>query len=452
MSIFVNRVLNLKKIKALGFDMDYTIVRYNSQAFEELTHQTVIKKLVESKNYPKEVLSFKFDYQRSLQGLVIDKRRGNLLKISRFGKVKLAFHGLKALNFSEMTKVYRNRVIDLSMSQFLSLDTAFSISHGVLFGQLVDLKANGAELPDYETLADDIKEMIDYAHSDGSLKDEVRKDIKKFIVQDPNLASCLENFKKHGKKLLVITNSDYSYSKLLMDYAINPFLKEYKHWSELFDITITLSRKPNFFTHKSGFLAIDPETGAMTNHQGPVTNGIYQGGFAGQLQQDLGLEGDEILYLGDHIYGDVVSLKKTFNWRTALVLEPLIDEIKAIKDSAPIQKNIDELMDKKEKLERELINLEDAKFTDGSKVNKEEINKVYAQMEKINQEISGNLDQYKKHFNPYWGEMMRAGQEESRFADQVEKYACVYMTKIEDLLVHSPRTYFRPGRRNLPHE
>ncbi|MDC1175493.1 HAD-IG family 5'-nucleotidase, partial [Bacteriovoracaceae bacterium] len=325
MSVFVNRVINLKKIKALGFDMDYTIVRYNSQAFEELTHQTTIKKLVELKGYPQEVLNFKFDYQRSLQGLVIDKKRGNLLKISRFGKVKFAYYGLEPLGFDKMTNTYRNRVIDLSINQFLSLDTAFSISNGVLFGQLVELKKKNTSLPDYETLADDIKEMIDVAHSDGSLKDQVKKNIKKFIIQDPNIAPLLENYKRHGKKLLVITNSDYTYSKLLLDYAINPFLKEHKHWSELFDITITLSKKPSFFTHKSGFLAINPKDGTMTNHEGPVTNGIYQGGFAGQLQEDLGLEGDEILYLGDHIYGDVVSLKKTFNWRTALVLDPLAD-------------------------------------------------------------------------------------------------------------------------------
>jgi hypothetical protein len=48
--------------------------------------------------------------------------------------------------------------------------------------------------------------------------------------------------------------------------------------------------------------------------------------------------------------------------------------------------------------------------------------------------------------------MMRAGLEESRFADQVEKYACIYMAKVSDLIQYSPRTYFRPLRRVLPHE
>jgi hypothetical protein len=47
---------------------------------------------------------------------------------------------------------------------------------------------------------------------------------------------------------------------------------------------------------------------------------------------------------------------------------------------------------------------------------------------------------------------MRAGNEESYFAYQLDRYACVYMTKISDLLELSPRTYFRAPRRPLSHE
>ena len=50
--VFVNRTLNLRKIKYIGLDMDHTLVRYNSQAFEMLAHQSMVKKLVEQKKYP----------------------------------------------------------------------------------------------------------------------------------------------------------------------------------------------------------------------------------------------------------------------------------------------------------------------------------------------------------------------------------------------------------------
>lgn len=452
MPVFVNRTLNLKKIKAVGFDMDYTLVRYNTNEFEKMSFDTTLKKLVEHKKYPKEILNLKFDYHHVIQGLVIDKKRGNLLKISRFGKVKQARHGTKPLEYKVQEETYRNRVIDLGLENFISLDTSFSMSHGALFANLVDQKEAGLALPDFVTLAEDIKEMLDMAHADDSLKGEVRKDIPRFIVQDEEIVQVLERYKKFGKKLIVITNSDYSYSKLLMDYAINPFLKDHKHWSEVFDMVITLARKPAFFTVKNSFLSIDPNSGLMSNTGAKLPNGIYQGGWAGRLQDELGLEGDEILYLGDHIYGDVVSIKKTFNWRTALVLDPLSEEIEGVKKSKKVQEEIDKRMEDKEKLERKINGLELKKYENGDTSYKDEANKLYAQIEKLNSEITELLDEFRKYFNSNWGEMMRAGQEESRFADQMEKYACIYMTKVSDLLEYSPRTYFRPLRRVLPHE
>ncbi|MDD4974398.1 MAG: HAD-IG family 5'-nucleotidase [Bacteriovorax sp.] len=452
MGIFINRTLNMKKIKAIGFDMDYTIVRYNTEAFERFTHQATLKKLVSEKKYPEEILSLEFDFQRVIQGLVIDKKKGNLLKVSRFGKVKSSYHGLTPIDFKEQQKMYGNGVIDLSDIHIQSLDTNFSVSNGVLYSQLIEMKKKGANFPDFETLADDVKEALDICHSDGTLKNHVRNNISEFIIQDPEVVTLLERYKRYGKKLLVITNSDFNYTKLLLDYTINPFLKEHKDWSELFEITITLSSKPRFFTTKTAFLKIDPATGLMTNAEGKITKGIYQGGFAGKLQKDLGLEGDEILYLGDHIYGDVVSIKKTFNWRTALVLDPLKEEIESIKSSAFIQSEIDKQMAIKESLEHMLNDIDIRKTELHEDVSKEELNGLFNDIDKVNSIISELLDQHKKFFNPYWGEMMRAGLEESRFADQVEKYACIYMTKVADLISYSPRTYFRPFRRTLPHE
>jgi HAD superfamily 5'-nucleotidase-like hydrolase len=451
MSVFVNRILNMKKIKAIGFDMDYTLVRYKTENFERLTYGEVQKKLVEVIGYPSQLLDYKFDFNLVQQGLVIDKVRGNLLHVSRFGKVKKAQHGLTPLSFSEQNNTYANSVIDLSDENFQSLDTAFSVSNGVLYAQLVDLKEKGADLPRYDLLADHIKEAIDICHSDGSLKTEVANNISDYIIQDERLVELLEMYKECGKKLIIITNSEYYYCKNLLEYAIDPFLKKHKSWKELFEITITLSSKPRFFHFRNNYLRIDPETATMTNHEGAITPGVYQGGYAGKLQKDLGLKGSEILYLGDHIYGDVLALKKTFGWRTALVVEPLEDEINAIQKSKPIQRQINGFMKEKEELESKLDKLEMDKFLNQD-FDKDEVSKIYSKIDRINNSISDELEGYRKCFNPHWGELMRAGQEESRFADQIEKYACVYVAKVSDLLEHSPRTYYRPIKRILPHE
>lgn len=455
MSVFVNRILNLKKIKAIGFDMDYTIVRYHTENFEEYAYTQTLRLLHEKCDYPKEILNLKFQYDLVIQGLVVDRKRGNLLKLSRFGKVKTSKHGTKTIDFREQQKIYGNLNIDLAEDNFQSLDTHFSISNGVLYSQLVDLKSDGLSLPEFSQIAIDIKAMLDLIHSDGSLKLEIRRHPEKYVVKDPEVVILLEKLKEAGKKLLIITNSEFPYCKFLMNYAINPFLKQHDDWTKLFDIVITLSKKPAFFNKKANFLAIDPGTGLMTNWFEPVTSGIYQGGFATTLQDDLGLRGEEILYFGDHIYGDVVSLKKTCNWRTALVFEPLAEEIAGLIKGKSEQEAIDDLMLKKELLEKEINHLkrtERQEMANKPVQNKEKLEEIYDKVEKINIQISDLINNYNNYFNPNWGQMMRAGSEESNFAEQVEKYACIYMAKITDLLEHSTKSYFRPHRRTLPHE
>ena len=227
MNIYTNRVLNLSQIKAIGFDMDYTLVEYHTNEFEKFVHGSVLECLVKHKSYSKDILKLSFDYNQVIQGLVIDRNAGNVLKLSRFGKVKQAFHGTKELTYSEIRRTYNNRVIELNDRNIQSLDTSFSIANGVLFLQLVDL-INAENSASYTTLSYDIKEMIDLIHRDGSLKQEIINNKKKYVIQNPKTAECLERLKKDGKKLLLITNSDYLYSNQMMEYAFDPYLKSTK--------------------------------------------------------------------------------------------------------------------------------------------------------------------------------------------------------------------------------
>jgi len=451
MSLFVNRLLNMKKIKVIGFDMDYTLVRYNTELFEELTHSLACKKLVSNFGYPEKTATLKFDINRTIGGLVLDRRNGNILKLSRFGKVKISFNGLDMINYRKQTDLYQDLAIDLSGSDYKSLDTAFAISKGVLFAQLVQLKKEGLELPDFHQLSDDIEKSIDEVHQDGSLKKIVTSNFEKYVIKDPLVPKMLELYKGYGKKLMIITNSDFNYTKKLLDYALNPYFKQYKNWEDIFDVVITLADKPAFFQRPARFLHIINDTGAMENHIGSVAQGIFQGGWFEKLQRDLGVHSWEILYLGDHIYGDVVSLKKQCGWRTALVLEDLEKEIEGIQKAAPLQNKIDKLTDEKNKLEKK-INKMDILKAEGQQIDRKKLDELYSETDKLNSQISELLGEYKNYFNPYWGEVLRAGSDESRFADQVERYACIYMTRVSDLYNYSPRTYFRPARRTLPHE
>lgn len=455
MGIFVNRTLNMKQIAAIGFDMDYTLVRYDSEAFEEMTYKELVKKLIELKKYPAEVGKLKFQFNLAIRGLVIDKPLGNILKLSTYSKVKHAYHGVTEMNFKDQQKIYQGLVIDLNDSErYAIVDTTFSISYCVLYMQIVDLKDKNPELdlPDYRTIELDILEALDTSHRDGSLKGQVKKNVKKYIVHDPEIVSSLERFKKHGKKLWVITNSDFEYSKLLLDYSINPFLKDHNNWSELFNLVVTAAQKPRFFTDKMPLLQIDPLSGLMRNHHGKIEDGIYQGGNAQNLQKNAGLSGEQILYLGDHIYGDVLQIKKTCNWRTALVIDELLSEIDALDKSASITAEINTLMAEKVALEQKLDDLFDKEIEKGKKPDKTKVQAHFQKIEKVDKRIGKLIRSHSQFFNPYWGETMRAGVEPSRLAGQIEKYACIYMAKISDFAEYSPRTYYRPRKKTLPHE
>lgn len=453
MTIFVNRTLNFKKIKAIGFDQDHTILRYHTKNFEELVYSITMKKLVEVKKYPKEILNLKFEFGRVIQGLVIDKKRGTLLKLSRFGKVKCAYFGEQRLSPQEQSQTYGNRRVELMNPHIQSLDTDFSISNGIIYSQLVEFKkTNNTTLPDFYDLADDVREMIDLSHSDNSIKGVVTNNLEKYLVQDKQIVQVLERLKRYGKKIILITNSEFKYSQATLTYAINPFLKDHKDWKELFTTSITLSAKPAFFQYRRPFLKVDTETAMLQNYIGDVSTGIYQGGNSAKLQEDLNLSEDEILYLGDHIYGDVVTIKKTCNWRTALVCPPLDEEIESLKKSSPVQESINKLMQNKIKLEKELNTLDLQKSEEGINIDQDKFDQLVEEIDKINAEISSNVQSFIKYFNPYWGELMRAGNEESIMADQIEKYSCIYMSSVADLLEFSPKTYFRPFKRVLPHE
>lgn len=450
--VFVNRILNMRKIRLIGVDMDHTLIRYNSEVFEELVYQLITEQLVQLKNYPAEIKQFSFNYHDAIRGLVIDTKNGNILKLSRYGAIRHSYHGTQAISFSEQQEIYRSIYVDLGDPNYMPIDTSFSISFCVLYSQLIDLKDKlAAQMPTYQNIAVDVQWCIDKVHSDGSLKNIIAKDLKKYVIKEKEVVDGLKHFLRHGKKMFILTNSEYSYTRTLLDYAINPFLEQGETWRDLFEYVITLANKPRFFYDNIRFLSVDPDTGLMTNTN-TLTPGIYQGGNAKKFTESLNIRGDEILYIGDHIYGDILRLKKDCNWRTALVVEELGKEIDAQLNSLPIEKKISEAMAIKTNLEQRYVELCTKSIDEDSKDYDKEIHSLQAQLTALDVQIAKLIKEQSVFFNPKWDRIFRAGAEESYFAYQVDRFACIYMEKLSDLLLISPLNYFRSHRRVLAHD
>ncbi|MCB9025780.1 MAG: HAD-IG family 5'-nucleotidase [Bdellovibrionaceae bacterium] len=454
--VYINRTLNMKKISHIGLDMDHTLVRYNSVNFETLAYKTMLQKLVSVKSYPDKILNLKFNYDDAIRGLVVDKINGNLLKLSRFGAIRQSHHGTKKIDFSEQNKFYKSTYIDLGDPEYISVDTSFSISYATLYAQLVDFKDQdplGVQLPKYHIIADDLNSVLDAAHRDGSIKDVVANHLSEYIVKDEELVRGIERYLKHSKKFFIVTNSEYDYTKLLLDYAINPFLKKGETWKDLFFLVVTAAQKPRFFYDSLSFLKIDPQTAWMSNiGTKKITSGIYQGGCARRLTDDLGLNPDEILYVGDHIYGDILRLKKDCSWRTALIVEEIADEVEKLHKSKPVSDIIANLMTKKIPLERELDKLISLKIENNEAGVQTKIDQLLQKINLIDSEVSPLIKEQNQLHNKQWGELMRVGIEESYFAYQVERFACIYMSRLSHMLEISPRAYYRAPKRLMAHD
>jgi HAD superfamily 5'-nucleotidase-like hydrolase len=452
--VFCNRTLNMKRINYIGVDMDHTLVRYKSENFEGLAHRIMREKLVKLKDYPKEILNLKFDFNSAIRGLVIDKAKGNLLKLSRHTAIRQSYHGLTPIAYNQQNKHYKSTYIDLKDTNYDKVDTTFSISFANLFAQLVDLKDNSPlhKLPSYAQIADDLNMVLDQAHRDGSLKDVVRERLSDFIIKDGELVRGIERYLKHDKKIFIVTNSEFAYAKLLLDYAINPYLSGGRTWQDVFSYVIVAAKKPSFFFTEEPFEKIDVHTGQTRAFNGKLVPGTYKGGNANLFTSHLHLQPDEILYIGDHIYGDIVRLKKDCAWRTALVVEELDAEIKSMKKSQVYVDQINALMTKKVPIESQIDELISKKIETGKETAEKKISTLIKKANEIDKKISPLIQKHTSMYNQYWGEVMRVGIEESYFAYQVERFACIYMARLSYLMNLSPRTYFRSHKRPFPHE
>src|ERR1035438_46056 len=108
--IFCNRTLNMRSVRAIGYDMDYTLVDYRVDAFERMVYAPARQRLA-SEGWPMEGLDF--DASMVTRGLVIDTERGNLVKANRFGFVKRAMHGTRMLEFAEQREAYAQTLVEL---------------------------------------------------------------------------------------------------------------------------------------------------------------------------------------------------------------------------------------------------------------------------------------------------------------------------------------------------
>ncbi|CAE8596296.1 unnamed protein product, partial [Polarella glacialis] len=148
--------------------------------------------------------------------------------VDRYGYVRKALHGMRMLSAEEVQAVYGKQRcrVDLREPRWSFLNTLFSVASGCFFAQLVE-RTDASSLgdvaspltSDYRELSRIVESAVSEAHVEGTLKKQILANPEKYVELDSEAALVLLDQKLAGKRLVLITNNDWDYTRKMMSYA-----------------------------------------------------------------------------------------------------------------------------------------------------------------------------------------------------------------------------------------
>jgi HAD superfamily 5'-nucleotidase-like hydrolase len=460
--LYALRTLPMGEIKAIGFDMDHTLARYRAPEIDGLAFKKAARLLVREQGYSPWLLELEYDPAFAVRGLVLDGLRGNLLKLNRERQVVRGCHGSRPLPRPELEAIYGRRRLSTAAKGFRSIDTLFEIPESHLYAQMVDGFDRGLlKGENYLQLFHDVRWAIDTAHRNGEMKAEILEHRAFFIPQEHQLALALDRLKRGGKKLFLLTNSEWSFTNGVMGHLLDGQDETRPRWTDYFDLVVVSSRKPVFFLET-------PDPIPLEGHPQ-----CFSGGHTAWLEAMLGAEGEQVLYVGDHIYGDVLRSKKNASWRTLLLVPELEQELKLLEASSEHLRELLRLETARRRAQRRASVLLDQwkrnrarrhvlgprLSTEAAAALDQEATHLAAHTEALHhraevhsRELGELMERVEATFNPLWGPIFRDRDDQTRFADQIQQYACAYTGKVGNLYWYDPGATVYAPVPTLPHE
>lgn len=306
----------------------------------------------------------------------------------------------------------------------------------------------------------------------------------RYINEDLSIVPMLKMLRDSGRATFLVTNSLWDYTNVVMNFLCRGQTIDVSSpcnfdWLENFDIVITGSSKPSFFLdeNRANLFEVEPESGMLLNTDDGTllpqigttsprlsSKGlkkacrVFQGGNVGHLHKLFSIESSsQVLYVGDHIYGDILRSKKVLGWRTMLVVPELEREVELLWETRNNRKELRLLRKQRDHVEDKIhhlkwsLNFEIVDVEERQKLSSELI-ALESQREQVrclHQQIQRECHQM---FHKVWGQLMKTGYQNSRFAHQVERFACLYTSQVTNLSLYSPDKYYRPSEDFMPHE
>ncbi|XP_020281339.1 cytosolic purine 5'-nucleotidase isoform X2 [Pseudomyrmex gracilis] len=453
--IFVNRSLHLENIKFYGFDMDYTLAEYKSPQYEQLGFNLLKDRLV-SLGYPQEIKAFEYDPSFPVRGLWFDTLYGNLLKVDAYGNILVCVHGFEFLKHSQVYELYPNKFLQLDESRVYVLNTLFNLPETYLLACLIDFFTNSPQYTrdktgvkegeltmSFKSIFQDVRNAVDWIHLHGDLKSKTIENLNEYVKKDERLPMFLTRIRESGARVFLLTNSDYVFTDKIMTYLFDfphgarPD-EPHRNWKTYFDTIVVDARKPLFFGEGTILRQVDTKTGALKlgTHKGPLHTGeVYSGGSCDVFTELIGAKGKDVLYVGDHIFGDILKSKKIRGWRTFLIVPELVQELHVWTDKCQLFAELQRL---------DVMLGEMYKNLDSSTKEKPDISKLRTAIRDVTHKMDLAYGMM--------GSLFRSGSRQTFFSSQVVRYADLYAATFLNLIYYPFSYMFRAPAMLMPHE
>ncbi|CAM6125583.1 unnamed protein product [Calypogeia fissa] len=444
--VYTNYNLRLDQIKVYGFDYDFTLAHY-TEALQPLIYDLAKKHLVSEYRYPESCLNFKYDPDFPIRGLYYDKKHGNLLKLDFFHSVEPhgCFFGRRQLSRPELEAQYGGKHISVSdIPNLVPLMDLFCLSEACLISDVIQHFVDQNMEFDSAYVYEDVKRSIDFVHRSGLMHRTVISDPAKYLVKNDAVVRMLKMLKRKGKKLFILTNSPFPFVNDGMRYLFQEDGKSGDSWRETFDVVLASADKPAFYTSERPFrhysTRLDQLGFSKVDHFGQ--HAVYYHGCLKSFLDITKWRGSEVLYCGDHLYTDLRGPAKA-GWRTAAIIRELEREIDLQNETEyRIQQAkynvIQELLGEYHKLPEE-TQLGEAQQT---------------LLMALRRERQSSRLAMRAHFNQYFGSCFLTDTgKESAFAYNVQRYADIYTSRLENLIKTSSEPWLCApfDLKSLPH-
>lgn len=318
-TLTANRAVDLRDIDAVGFDLDHTLALYDDAAVNALAMAEAQELLVANRGYLRHHVSTTPDLldAGAARALAIDLVTAHIVKLDADRRVRIARRAGIWLPTGEVERAHPEPLPDRRDIAH-PLSSPFDVPTLWLFEAVAAAHARESTARstfDPPRACLDVRQMLDWSHTRGELKRNLVGDLARFVSPVAAATKRLSEWRRAGKKLFVVTNSDASFASAVLDRVIGP------DWRTLFVAVSTSSGKPTFFDR-----SLAGTKAAAISTRAPGEAMLLEDAHADAVEEILAVRGARILYAGDNARADVCAAR-AYGWKTVHVVAELSEAV-----------------------------------------------------------------------------------------------------------------------------